>query len=93
MHRLARPVVSAQEHTYDNYSVEVYLDNAQYTTVASNFFYSTGNTRYYRGGEPPKFTDRRRGFVVSFPCWRAPSHPAQDGLESAVFGLRFGYLR
>ena len=36
----------------DNYSVGLYLDNAQYTTVNSNFVYSTGNTRYYRQGYP-----------------------------------------
>jgi parallel beta-helix repeat protein len=36
----------------DNYSVGIYLDNAQTTTVDSNFVYSTGNTRYYRAGHP-----------------------------------------
>jgi parallel beta-helix repeat protein len=37
---------------YDNYSVEIYLDNAQTTTVDGNLAYSTGNTRYYRSGYP-----------------------------------------
>jgi chitodextrinase len=37
---------------YDNYSVEIYLDNAQTTTVDSNLAYTTGNTGYYRSGYP-----------------------------------------
>jgi parallel beta-helix repeat protein len=37
---------------YDNYSVEIYLDNAQTTTVDSNLAYTTGNSNYYRSGYP-----------------------------------------
>lgn len=37
---------------HDNFSVEIYLDNARTITVNRNFAYSTGQTRYYRGGMP-----------------------------------------
>lgn len=37
---------------FDNFSVGIYLDNAQQTKVNANFIYSTGNTRYYRSGHP-----------------------------------------
>ncbi|HEX7832605.1 MAG TPA: right-handed parallel beta-helix repeat-containing protein [Thermoanaerobaculia bacterium] len=36
----------------DNFSVGIYLDNAQNTKVNANFIYSTGNTRYYRSSHP-----------------------------------------
>jgi len=43
----------AQGNTvHDNYSVEVYLDNAQFTTVRANFILHTGNTTFYRSGYP-----------------------------------------
>lgn len=44
--------VAKGNEVYDNYSVEIYLDNAQTTTVDGNLAYSTGNSRYYRGGYP-----------------------------------------
>lgn len=37
---------------YDNFSVNVYLDNSRFVKVNRNLVYSTGNTRYYRGGYP-----------------------------------------
>ena len=36
----------------DNFSVGIYLDNAQYTTVDANLIYSSGDSRYYRNGYP-----------------------------------------
>src|SRR5205085_3449533 len=36
----------------DNYSVEIYLDNAQSTLVERNFVYSSGDRRYFRAGHP-----------------------------------------
>ncbi|MCU1232025.1 MAG: putative calcium-binding protein [Acidobacteria bacterium] len=36
----------------DNYSVEIYLDNAQWSTVERNFVYSTGDRSYFRFGQP-----------------------------------------
>jgi parallel beta-helix repeat protein len=36
----------------DNFSVGIYLDNAQYTTIDGNLVYSSGDTRYYRNGFP-----------------------------------------
>jgi hypothetical protein len=37
---------------FDNYSMNIYLDNASSTVVDSNFSYSTGNTKYFRRGSP-----------------------------------------
>ena len=37
---------------FDNFSVGIYLDNAQQTKVNANFIYSTGNSRYFRSGQP-----------------------------------------
>jgi parallel beta-helix repeat protein len=44
--------VARGNEVYDNYSVGIYLDNARYMTIDRNFVYSTGNTSYYRSGEP-----------------------------------------
>jgi parallel beta-helix repeat protein len=44
--------VARGNEVYDNFSVGIYLDNARYMTVERNFIYSTGNTSYYRDGEP-----------------------------------------
>jgi parallel beta-helix repeat protein len=37
---------------WDNFSVGIYLDNAQFVTVDRNLVYNTGDTRYYRDAEP-----------------------------------------
>lgn len=37
---------------YDNFSVELYIDNAQYVTADRNLIYSTGNSRWFREGLP-----------------------------------------
>lgn len=44
--------VARGNEVYDNYSVGIYLDNARYMTIDRNLVYSTGNTSYYRNGEP-----------------------------------------
>lgn len=44
--------LARKNEVFDNYSVNIYLDNARLTTVDANFVYSTGNSRYYRNGEP-----------------------------------------
>jgi parallel beta-helix repeat protein len=49
---LSDNVLVAGNEFFDNYSVQLYLDNAQHTTVDGNFVYSTGNSRYFRGGYP-----------------------------------------
>jgi len=35
---------------WDNFSVNVYLDNVDNVDVTSNFVYNTGNSKFYRGG-------------------------------------------
>lgn len=49
---LASQGLAAGNTVYDNYSVEIYLDNAQFTTVRANFILHTGNTAFYRSGYP-----------------------------------------
>lgn len=44
--------VARGNEVYDNFSVGIYLDNARYMTIDRNLVYSTGDTRYYRNGEP-----------------------------------------
>lgn len=39
-------------NVHDNFSVEIYLDNARSILVNRNFAYSTGDTRFYRDGNP-----------------------------------------
>jgi hypothetical protein len=43
----------AEENTvYDNFSVNMYLDNATDVTFERNFIYGTGNSSYFRDGRP-----------------------------------------
>jgi parallel beta-helix repeat protein len=49
---LSDNVVVRSNVLYDNYSVQLYLDNAQSTTVERNFLDSTGDSRFYRDGFP-----------------------------------------
>ncbi len=44
--------VVQQNVVFDNYSVEIYLDNASSLNVTQNLAYSTGNSTYFRGGFP-----------------------------------------
>ena len=41
-----------QNNVHDNFSVEIYLDNVKSILVNRNFAYSTGDTRFYRDGNP-----------------------------------------
>lgn len=38
--------------SYDNFSVNIYLDNSRYVTIDRNLVYSTGDTAMYRDGYP-----------------------------------------
>jgi len=44
--------VATGNEVFDNFSVEMYLDNAQFTKFDGNLIYSTGNSRYYRNSLP-----------------------------------------
>jgi parallel beta-helix repeat protein len=44
--------VAQRNEIFDNFSVELYLDNAQFTTLDGNFVYSTGKSRYFRNSFP-----------------------------------------
>jgi hypothetical protein len=42
-----------KNNIWDNFGAQVYLDNAQYAKVDGNFIYHSGNSQYFRNGEPP----------------------------------------
>ncbi|HBL13871.1 MAG TPA: hypothetical protein DD379_21250 [Cyanobacteria bacterium UBA11162] len=45
-------VLISNNTVYDNYSVEIYLDNARNATVQRNLIYTNNNRQYYRFGQP-----------------------------------------
>ncbi|HET8797545.1 MAG TPA: right-handed parallel beta-helix repeat-containing protein [Thermoanaerobaculia bacterium] len=49
---LSDDVTVEKNEVRDNFSVGIYLDNAQTTRVDANLVFSSGNTRYYRDGHP-----------------------------------------
>lgn len=49
---LSDDAVVEKNEVRDNFSVGIYLDNAQTSKIDANFVYSSGNTRYFRGGYP-----------------------------------------
>jgi parallel beta-helix repeat protein len=49
---LSTQSIVSRNEVFDNYSVQIYLDNARSTVVSENLVYSTGDSRYYRGGHP-----------------------------------------
>jgi hypothetical protein len=49
---LNNDVLIENNTSYDNFSVGIYLDNARTTTVNRNLVYTTGDTRFYREGQP-----------------------------------------
>jgi parallel beta-helix repeat protein len=42
----------ARSTAYDNFSINFYLDNSRNTTIERSFSYTTGNSGYFRGGQP-----------------------------------------
>ncbi|HEX8254084.1 MAG TPA: right-handed parallel beta-helix repeat-containing protein [Thermoanaerobaculia bacterium] len=41
-----------KNNVWDNFGVNIYLDNAQHSLVDGNFVYNSGNTQYYNNGSP-----------------------------------------
>lgn len=44
--------VARGNEVFDNFSVGIYLDNARSMKIDGNLVYSTGDTRFYRDGDP-----------------------------------------
>jgi parallel beta-helix repeat protein len=78
--------LAQKNDVYDNFSVEVYLDNARSTTIDSNFVHSTGNTRYYRNGYAAA------GISVANESY-STSNPSTDNkiTNNIVTGNRWGF--
>ncbi|MBD2744797.1 right-handed parallel beta-helix repeat-containing protein [Coleofasciculus sp. FACHB-1120] len=49
---LTKGGVASKNKVHDNYSVNLYLDNATDITVERNHIYTTNNTNFYRDGKP-----------------------------------------
>jgi parallel beta-helix repeat protein len=71
---------------YDNYSVELYIDNARFVTVDRNLVYSTGDTRWYRDGYPAA------GIAVANET-NTIMNPSSDNTftNNIVVGSRWGF--
>ncbi|MGZ5472402.1 MAG: fibronectin type III domain-containing protein [Thermoanaerobaculia bacterium] len=71
---------------WDNFSVELYIDNSRFATVDRNFVYSTGNPRYLRDGM------RAAGIAVANET-NSNMNPSSDNLFSnnIVVGTRWGF--
>ncbi len=46
-------VMILNNYVFDNFSMEIYLDNSPNTTVKGNFAYSTGNSQYFTNDGKP----------------------------------------
>ncbi|HYH08633.1 MAG TPA: right-handed parallel beta-helix repeat-containing protein [Thermoanaerobaculia bacterium] len=71
---------------FDNFSVELYIDNARYVVAERNMIYSTGNTRYYRNGYAAA------GIMVANET-NADMNPSSDNtiVNNIVVGSRWGF--
>ncbi len=71
---------------WDNFSVELYIDNSRFATVDRNFVYNTGNPRYLRDGR------RAAGIAVANET-NSNMNPSSDNLFSnnIVVGTRWGF--
>ena len=70
----------------DNYSINLYLDNARFATVNGNLVYSTGNTRYFRSGKPAS------GIGIANET-KDIMNPSSDNVftNNIVVGVRWGF--
>ncbi|HEX6099079.1 MAG TPA: right-handed parallel beta-helix repeat-containing protein [Thermoanaerobaculia bacterium] len=71
---------------WDNFSVELYIDNSRFATVDRNLVYNTGNPRYLRNG------NRAAGIAVANET-NANMNPSSDNVFSnnIVVGTRWGF--
>ncbi len=49
---MSRDCVVEDSHVWDNYAVEIYLDNAHTTTIQRNLVYHTGDPLFFRNNAP-----------------------------------------
>jgi parallel beta-helix repeat protein len=71
---------------YDNFSIELYVDNARFVTADRNLIYSTGNSRWFRNGQPAI------GIGIANET-NANMNPSSDNTftNNVVIGSRFGF--
>jgi hypothetical protein len=89
-------------NTHDNYSVNIYLDNAQGAQVHTNRVYNTGNTSYYRSSAPAycvrlanEFVDRplpSQDIVVTNNIIGGTSGPTNEPIGYSTFGANTGMV-
>lgn len=70
----------------DNFSMNLYIDNARFVTADRNLIYTTGNTRYYRNGTPAI------GIGIANET-NTNMNPSSDNLimNNIVIGNRWGF--
>jgi parallel beta-helix repeat protein len=49
---LSKQVTFEDNVIYDNFSVELYLDNVRDSTIEKNFIYTTADSNYFKNGKP-----------------------------------------
>jgi parallel beta-helix repeat protein len=71
---------------FDNFSVELYVDNARFVTADRNLIYSTGDPRWYRDGYPAS------GITVANET-NTIMNPSSDNTftNNIVIGSRWGF--
>jgi parallel beta-helix repeat protein len=71
---------------FDNFSVELYVDNGRYVTAERNLIYNTGNPRYLRDGY------RSSGISIANET-AANMNPSSDNtfVNNIVVGTRWGF--
>jgi parallel beta-helix repeat protein len=72
---------------HDNFSVEIYLDNATQSCVARNYVFNTGNTQFYRNGNPAS------GIQMANEDYSNESNPLNENViaNNIVVGGQFGF--
>jgi parallel beta-helix repeat protein len=81
--------VATGNEVFDNFSVEMYLDNARYTKLDGNLIYSTGNTRYYRNSLPAD------GIAIANEAYTVPNASTDNTISNNIIvnsnrGISYG---
>lgn len=84
---LSSGCVIQRNSVHDNFSVEIYLDNATQSCVARNHVFNTGNTQFYRNGNPAS------GIQMANEDYGNESNPLNENVivNNIVVGGQFGF--
>jgi parallel beta-helix repeat protein len=84
---LSSGCVIQRNSVHDNFSVEIYLDNATQSCVARNYVFNTGNTQFYRNGNPAS------GIQMANEDYGSDSNPLNENViaNNIVVAGQFGF--